>query len=115
MKLLLLKVTLGNAICGTGTIFFCLNYLENAHYEKYLIYAFMLSPIGLFCDIIDGWVARKRYSSPFGGDMDSLADLISFGLAPACLGFTLGLRGIWDSAIMIVFVLCGLCRLARCK
>mmetsp|Transcript_513 Transcript_513/g.612 ORF Transcript_513/g.612 Transcript_513/m.612 type:complete len:156 (+) Transcript_513:168-635(+) len=108
-------VTMGNAMCGTASIFLCLNYLENDYYEKYLRLSFVLLPLGLFFDVIDGWVARKRYSSPFGGDLDSLADLISFGVAPACLGFTLGLRGIWDSAILIIFVLCGLSRLARCK
>mmetsp|Transcript_16667 Transcript_16667/g.18875 ORF Transcript_16667/g.18875 Transcript_16667/m.18875 type:complete len:226 (-) Transcript_16667:897-1574(-) len=106
-------VTMCNAVCGTASIFLCLNYLENDYYEKYLRLSFILLPVGLFCDLIDGYIARKRYSSPFGGDLDSLADLISFGVAPACLGFTLGLRGIWDSAILIVFVLCGLSRLAR--
>jgi len=108
-------VTMCNAVCGTASIFLCLNYLENDYYEKYLRLSFILLPVGLFCDLVDGYIARKRYSSPFGGDLDSLADLISFGVAPACLVFTLGLRGIWDSAILIVFVLCGLSRLARCK
>jgi len=106
-------ITLTNAACGMGCVFLCLNYLENDHYEGYLVYSFILLPIGLFCDIIDGWVARKRYSSPFGGDLDSLSDLISFGVAPASLGFSLGLRGIWDSIILTFFVLCGLSRLAR--
>jgi CDP-diacylglycerol--serine O-phosphatidyltransferase len=48
-----------------------------------------------------------------GGDLDSLADVISFGVAPAVLGFTLGLRGCWDMLILTYFVACGVSRLAR--
>lgn len=106
-------VTMGNAVCGTSVIFLCLNYLENDMEERYMWWAFALFPFALFFDIIDGWVARKRYSSPFGGDLDSLADLISFGVAPATMGFTLGLRGFWDSVILVFFAVCGLSRLAR--
>ena len=46
-------------------------------------------------------------------DLDSLADVISFAVAPAVLGFTLGLRGIWDCLILVFFVCCGVSRLAR--
>eukprot|EP00924_Labyrinthula_sp_SR-Ha-C_P014599 snap_masked-scaffold_34-processed-gene-2.19-mRNA-1 protein AED:1.00 eAED:1.00 QI:0/-1/0/0/-1/1/1/0/233 len=106
-------VTMGNAVCGVSSIFFSLNYLENSYHENYIICAFILLPIGFLCDLFDGYIARNRYSSPFGKDLDSLADLISFGVAPACLGFTLGLRGIWDSVLMLIFVLCCLVRLAR--
>mmetsp|Transcript_22984 Transcript_22984/g.73656 ORF Transcript_22984/g.73656 Transcript_22984/m.73656 type:complete len:187 (+) Transcript_22984:188-748(+) len=104
---------MGNAVCGTSIVFLCLNYLENDYYARYMGIAFGLFPIALFFDLIDGWVARRRYSSPFGSDLDSLADLVSFGVAPATLGFTLGLRGFWDSVILVTFVVCGLMRLAR--
>ena len=71
-------------------------------------------PIAGLADFMDGRVARKtRRSSMLGGDLDSLSDLISFGLAPACLGFALGLNGGWDSAVLVYFVCCGLGRLAR--
>lgn len=106
-------ITLLNAVCGVGSIFLCLNYLENAHFEKYIIFAFILLPLGFLCDCLDGFVARNNYASPFGKDLDSLADLITFGVAPSCLGFTLGLRGIWDSFMMLVFVMCVMVRLAR--
>ena len=48
--------------------------------------------------MLDGYVARlnQRRQSVLGADLDSLADVISFGVAPAVLGFTLGLRGGWD-------------------
>ena len=76
--------------------------------------AFVLLPLALVCDVFDGWVARKtRRSSMLGADLDSLADIVSFGVAPAVLGFTLGLRGGWDMALLIFFVVCGISRLAR--
>jgi hypothetical protein len=42
-----------------------------------------------------------------------LADIVSFGVAPAVLGFALGLQGMWDALILIYFVSCGISRLAR--
>src|SRR5678815_4789292 len=45
--------------------------------------------------------------------MDSLADVVSFGVAPAVLGYTLGMDGLWDSLIFVAFVVCGISRLAR--
>ena len=65
--------------------------------------------------MLDGYVARAnpRRQSALGGDLDSLADVISFGVAPAVLGFTLGLRGGWDMICLTYFVVCGVSRLAR--
>ena len=48
-----------------------------------------------------------------GADLESLAAVISFGVAPAVLGFTLGLRGGWDIVVLTYFVVCGVSRLAR--
>ena len=107
-------LTLGNACCGTGTIFFCLNYLEAGHSTPFLWGAFLLLPLALVLDVADGAVARRFHrSSPYGADLDSLADVVSFGVAPAVLGFTLGLRGMWDAAVLCAFVCCGVSRLAR--
>lgn len=107
-------VTMANAVCGVSSIFLCLNYLDNNHRPDYLLYAFILIPLALFFDIFDGWVARKQKSfSPWGSDLDSLADVVSFVVCPAVLGFTLGLRGMWDSMILCFFVFCGIARLAR--
>ena len=66
--------------------------------------------------MLDGYVARLktgRGSLLLGADLDSLADVISFGVAPAVLGFTLGLRGGWDMLVLTYFVVCGVSRLAR--
>src|SRR5690606_17454993 len=65
-------------------------------------------------DVFDGKVARARNEhSPLGRELDSLADVISFGMAPAALGFAAGLRGGWDVVILVYFVCCGVSRLAR--
>ena len=77
--------------------------------------AFLLLPLALVCDVLDGYVARlnRTRQSVLGADLDSLADVISFGVAPAVLGFTLGLRGGWDMLVLTYFVVCGVSRLAR--
>lgn len=107
-------LTLGNASCGTGAIFLCLNYIEGRPRDPYLLAAFVLLALALVLDVADGMVARgSRRTSVFGADLDSLADIVSFGVAPAVLGFTLGLRGIWDAVILCGFVCCGIARLAR--
>jgi CDP-diacylglycerol--serine O-phosphatidyltransferase len=107
-------ITLANATCGTGSVLLCLNYLEAGHYNPFLAWAFALLPLAFVFDAADGAVARwRRRSSPYGADLDSLADIVSFGVAPAVIGFTLGLRGFWDSMILVYFVCCGISRLAR--
>jgi CDP-diacylglycerol--serine O-phosphatidyltransferase len=107
-------LTIANAACGTITIFLCLNYLDEGN-RRFLWTAFLLLPIALVCDVLDGYVARLNPSrqSVLGADLDSLADVISFGVAPAVLGFTLGLRGGWDMVLLTYFVVCGVSRLAR--
>jgi CDP-diacylglycerol--serine O-phosphatidyltransferase len=107
-------LTIGNAACGTIAIFLCLDYLA-ADNRRFLWTAFWLLPSALGCDILDGYIARldRKRQSALGADLDSLADIISFGVAPAVLGFTLGLRGGWDMAVLTYFVICGVSRLAR--
>jgi CDP-diacylglycerol--serine O-phosphatidyltransferase len=107
-------LTIGNASCGTISIFLCLDYLATGN-ARFLWTAFVLLPAALVCDVLDGYVARlnKSRQSVLGADLDSLADVISFGVAPAVLGFTLGLRGGWDMLILTYFVVCGVSRLAR--
>ena len=106
-------ITLGNAASGTSAILLCLAYVEERHRPS-MWTALALFPIALVCDVLDGFVARWRHkSSPYGADLDSLADIVSFGVAPAVLGFALGLRGGWDAVILTYFVACGIGRLAR--
>src|SRR3954469_3879615 len=107
-------LTIGNAACGTIAIFLCLDYLA-AGRRGFLWMAFLLLPLALLCDVLDGYIARldRTRQSALGADLDSLADVISFGVAPAVLGFTVGLRGAWDMLILTYFVVCGVSRLAR--
>lgn len=107
-------LTIGNASCGTISIFLCLDYLATDN-RRFFWAAFFLLPAALVCDVLDGYVARlnKKRQSVLGADLDSLADVISFGVAPAVLGFTLGLRGGWDMVVLTYFVVCGVSRLAR--
>jgi CDP-diacylglycerol---serine O-phosphatidyltransferase len=107
-------LTIANAACGTVAIFLCLDYLATDD-GRLMWTAFLLLPLALVFDVLDGYVARTagRRQSTLGGDLDSLSDVISFGVAPAVLGFTLGLRGGWDMLCLTYFVVCGVSRLAR--
>ena len=106
-------ITLANASCGMGAIFLCLKHVTGSD-TPYLWCIFILLPLSLVCDVLDGFTARRLTGhSPLGCDLDSLADIVSFGVAPAALGFTLGLRGLWDALVLIYFVVCGISRLAR--
>jgi CDP-diacylglycerol--serine O-phosphatidyltransferase len=105
--------TIGNAASGTVSIFLCLDYIALDRHRFFWI-AFALLFIALGFDVFDGyWARRSRRQSILGADMDSLSDAISFGVAPAVLGFTLGMRGVWDMLILVYFVVCGISRLAR--
>jgi CDP-diacylglycerol---serine O-phosphatidyltransferase len=107
-------LTIANASCGTIAVFLCLDYLATGT-PRFLWIAFALLPMALLFDVLDGYVARldRSRQSMLGADLDSLSDVISFGVAPAVLGFTLGLRGGWDMAALTYFVVCGVSRLAR--
>jgi CDP-diacylglycerol---serine O-phosphatidyltransferase len=107
-------LTIGNAACGTVAIFLCLDFLATGR-GRFLWTAFLLLPLALVFDVLDGYVARldRKRQSRLGADLDSLSDVISFGVAPAVLGFTLGMRGGWDMFVLTYFVVCGVSRLAR--
>ena len=106
-------LTLANAACGLAAVFFCMLYMGNQSASHFLAAAAM-TPAALLFDWLDGRVARSRHEhSALGRELDSLADIISFGVAPAALGYAAGLRGGWDWIALIYFVCCGVSRLAR--
>ncbi len=106
-------LTLGNAACGTISIFAAMVYVDTRH-ARALWTAIALLPLGLVLDVLDGRVARWRQRhSAMGRELDSLADVISFGVAPAALAYAAGLRGAWDVVVLVYFVCCGVSRLAR--
>ncbi|OBT69072.1 hypothetical protein VE03_01277 [Pseudogymnoascus sp. 23342-1-I1] len=104
-----------NGLCGVLSIFSSMRYVAGAPAELGNLWAALaLMPLGLFFDFFDGKVARwRRKSSLMGQELDSLADLISFGVSPAAAAFAIGFRTPADHLILAFFVLCGLTRLAR--
>ena len=106
-------VTLGNAACGMAGVFLAMVYVTSGALADFLLAAAM-APLAFAFDWLDGRVARWRQQhSALGRELDSLADVISFGVAPAALAFAGGLRGGWDVVVLIYFVCCGVSRLAR--
>ncbi len=70
--------------------------------------------IALVFDVFDGRVARWRQTtSALGRELDSLADIISFGVAPAVIAYGCGMQGLYDRIVLAYFVACGVSRLAR--
>jgi CDP-diacylglycerol--serine O-phosphatidyltransferase len=105
--------TLANAACGVAAVLCAMKYLGNQSLVDYYV-AVGLAPAALVFDVLDGRVARARQEhSALGRELDSLADVISFGVAPAALGFAAGLQGGWDWVALLYFVCCGVSRLAR--
>lgn len=105
--------TLGNAACGVGAILLAMLFMASGD-RTHFLWAAALAPAAFVLDVLDGRIARARHqNSPLGRELDSLADVLSFGMAPAALGFAAGLQGGWDAACLIYFVCCGVSRLAR--
>ena len=100
--------TVGNMLCGFLSI------LQS--FEGEAIYACWLIILAGFFDALDGKIARfSRSASRFGIELDSFADLISFGIAPAVIfySFKLYILGTWGWILGFVFIICGAFRLAR--
>jgi CDP-diacylglycerol--serine O-phosphatidyltransferase len=105
--------TLANAVCGTGALFSIMTYVRSGD-VRHIYYACGLILAALVFDILDGRIARwSGKASAIGRELDSLADVISFGVAPAMLGFACGMQGFFDRIILAYFVACGVSRLAR--
>ncbi|HSF66209.1 MAG TPA: CDP-alcohol phosphatidyltransferase family protein [Nitrospiraceae bacterium] len=106
-------LTLANAASGLGAVLFSTLYMSSQSPAHFFV-ATAFTPAALVFDWLDGRVARaRRKHSALGRELDSLADIISFGVAPAVLGFAAGMRGGWDWIVLTYFVCCGVSRLAR--
>ena len=106
-------ITLANAGCGTLTLFAVMTYLQTAD-VTHVYFACALVGAALVFDVLDGRIARWRQkSSAMGQDLDSLADVVSFGVAPAVLAYGCGMQGLYDRIVLVCFVACGVSRLAR--
>jgi CDP-diacylglycerol--serine O-phosphatidyltransferase len=106
-------LTLANAASGTAGVLLAMAYMASGELRHFLLSAAM-APAAFVFDALDGRVARwRRTHSPLGRELDSLADVVSFGVAPAALAFAAGMRGGWDAVALAYFVCCGVSRLAR--
>ena len=105
--------TLGNAACGTASVLLAMRFVGTQALSDFL-WAAALAPAAFVFDVLDGRIARHRQThSALGRELDSLADIVSFGVGPAALGWAAGLDGGWDALVLIGFVCCGVSRLAR--
>ena len=105
--------TLGNAVCGTGAVFAAMRFLQDGVIADLLV-GMALIPLAFVLDALDGRIARwRKVASTLGRELDSLADVISFGVAPAAIGYACGMQGGWDWIVLGYFVACGVSRLAR--
>jgi CDP-diacylglycerol--serine O-phosphatidyltransferase len=105
--------TLANACCGVGALFSVMSYLQSGD-VRHIFFACALVPVALVFDVFDGRIARwRQVSSAMGRELDSLADVISFGVAPAAIAYGCGMQGLYDRVALVFFVACGVSRLAR--
>jgi CDP-diacylglycerol--serine O-phosphatidyltransferase len=105
--------TIANAFCGVGALFQAMQFLETGA-RGHLYAAALLVPLALVFDVLDGRVARWRHAtSPMGRELDSLADVISFGVAPAGIAYAAGCDSALDQLVLVYFAGCGVSRLAR--
>ena len=105
--------TLGNAICGTAALFSIITYVQTG-VVRHIYFAGALVLAALIFDVLDGRVARWRQTnSAMGRELDSLADIVSFGITPAVIGYGCGMQGLYDRVVLGYFVACGVSRLAR--
>ena len=106
-------VTLANAACGMSALFAMMTYLQTLD-VTHVYFACALVVAALVFDVLDGRIARWRQkSSALGRDLDSLADVVSFGVAPAVIAYGCGMQGFYDRIVLVFFVACGVSRLAR--
>lgn len=105
--------TLANAVCGIGALFSMMTYLQNSD-VRHVYFACALVLAALIFDVLDGRIARwRQMTSAMGRELDSLADVISFGVAPAVIAYGCGMQGLYDRIVLAYFVACGVSRLAR--
>ena len=114
-------MTAGNLFCG----FLALTHIVESDparedFNQIIVKALLLILLACFFDLLDGRVARMGgLESPFGREFDSIADIVSFGVAPAFLVHKVVLKDVFVNYqeigwfISSVYLICGALRLAR--
>jgi len=113
-------ITLGNGVCGVVAIFKTGQYMANGN-ERLAQGAAWLILAGMIFDALDGFVARlTRTASSFGAQLDSLCDLVTFGVAPGFLTYAMTRTDVMDNlwarpvqGVCVLYAMCALIRLAR--
>ena len=112
-------ITLGNGVCGVIAIFKTGQFMAGGN-ERIAQAAAWCILGGMVFDALDGFVARlTRTTSSFGAQLDSLCDLITFGVAPAFLTYAMTRNTVSDfwarpvQAVCVLYAMCALIRLAR--
>jgi len=101
-------LTISNLLCGFASVIFSL--------EGHFTFSALAIILSVIFDGLDGQVARKsRSPSDFGKELDSLVDVISFGIAPALLGYIFIYGRFHLPAVigLFVYLLCAVIRLAK--
>ncbi|GMR64742.1 CDP-diacylglycerol--serine O-phosphatidyltransferase [Bacillus sp. MN7755] len=101
-------ITIANFVCGLLAIYAILVH------DMYLGAVFIIT--GMLFDFFDGMVARKLDSvSEIGGELDSFADLVTFGVAPSILAYSVALKDLQSIGMIcaLAYSICGMLRLAR--
>jgi CDP-diacylglycerol--serine O-phosphatidyltransferase len=116
-----MKADLKKGIYILPSLFTCANMTLGILSVMYSINGYFMKAawalvFALGCDILDGRIARMTHTTTdFGLELDSLSDLVSFGIAPAMMIYQLALKsmGKIGVAIAVLFILCSALRLAR--
>ena len=95
-------------------MFFAAGYSDMNSHPEYAIICLMVSGL---CDMFDGKVARTKKDrteseKKFGIQIDSLCDVICFGVLPSIIGYSVGMRDWCDLPVLLLFPLCAVIRLA---
>ena len=108
---ILTYISLASAMAG---IFFASGMIGGTPHTTYAIVCLMISGL---CDMFDGKIARTKKDrteeeKKFGIQIDSLCDVICFGVLPSVIGYSVGLNTPLDLPVLILFPLCAVIRLA---
>lgn len=87
-------------------IFFC--------FQSKLEFSIILLVLAGICDAFDGTFAKKinKNENLYGVELDSLADIVSFGIFPVCIYLAMGFDNFIEIILYVAFIICGITRLA---